>query len=231
MFKRILINILVIANIFLNAPLDILAETPLPDLDVTSVTIHDRNEKCNALNNASFSSQPKPREYVTFNARVVNKDNAPTGYFRFLWKIDGEEVGWGTESSILPGKEAIISFIWLLEKGTRTVEFVADPQDLILEAYEDNNSRCEYINNLCFKTYESKVTQDASLYAQGRILVKFKDDIGLLLDKRLSKDLTLTLPTGIPLLDNGAIRITPVFKKLKENSLKQGFHIRNYLKG
>ncbi len=98
---------------------------------------------------------PSAGELVTFTALIRNSGNAHTGTFAYKWYFDGEEVASGTMNSIPPGGYATTSWIWNWdsEQISHRIKFVADPDNLIAEDIETNNSREDYTNALCFSIY------------------------------------------------------------------------------
>jgi hypothetical protein len=112
MYKRTLIGILVLTNIFFNVPLDktwAKVSTPaLPDLEVTSLT---SDQASGAQEKGTLA------KYITFTAQVTNKGQAQSGNFRYVWKIIDENreqvVNTGLQGTLLPGKSALISYKWL----------------------------------------------------------------------------------------------------------------------
>ena len=102
---------------------------------------------------------PAPGEVVTFTAHIVNKGTLDSPPFDYEWTIDGVEVLSGTVPALAPAAEIAVSYRWLWAHtmdGERvvddhTVGFTADPDDLIAETYEINNSLEDRTNALSFR--------------------------------------------------------------------------------
>jgi hypothetical protein len=104
---------------------------------------------------------PEEGEVVTFTAHVVNKGGSASPAFDFDWAIDGTIVETGTLPALAPGASTTTSFEWAWahemdgEKALddHDVRFRADPENLIAESYESNNSLEDRTNALSFALY------------------------------------------------------------------------------
>ena len=102
---------------------------------------------------------PAPGEVVTFTAHVVNKGTLISPDFAYKWFVDGAEVASGTHPGLAPGAEGTATYPWTWAHtmdGERvvddhTVRFTVDPDDVIVETYESNNSLEDRTNALGFR--------------------------------------------------------------------------------
>jgi len=102
---------------------------------------------------------PAPGEVVTYTAHIVNKGTEASSAFDYEWTIDGNVVLSGTLSGLAPGAEVTATYEWIwahIMDGDRVVDdhvvgFSADPDDLIAETYETNNSLADRTNGLAFR--------------------------------------------------------------------------------
>ncbi len=112
---------------------------------------------------------PAPGELVTFTAHVVNKGSSASPGFGFEWAIDGEAVLAGTLPGLASGAELTTTYQWAWAHemegdqvlDDHAVRFTADPQNLIEESYETNNSLQDRTNALSFALYIT-----AAMYAE-----------------------------------------------------------------
>lgn len=88
----------------------------------------------------SVKQWPAIGETVTFTAHIINKGTVNTGTFAYQWLVDNQVVAKGSSSSISPQGEVTQSFQWQWKSGRHTIGFQADPQNLISETFETNNS-------------------------------------------------------------------------------------------
>ncbi len=102
---------------------------------------------------------PDPGEVVTFTAHIINKGTVDSPSFAYTWFIDGTEVATGTHGGLAPGAEGTATLPWSWTHtmdGERvaddhTVRFAADPDALIAETYETNNSLEDRTNALSLR--------------------------------------------------------------------------------
>jgi YVTN family beta-propeller protein len=102
---------------------------------------------------------PAPGEVVTFTAHIVNKGTLGSPPFGYEWTIDGVEVLSGTLPALAPAAEIAVSYRWPWAHtmdgervvGDHTVGFRADPDCLVAETYEINNSLEDRTNALGFR--------------------------------------------------------------------------------
>jgi hypothetical protein len=96
----------------------------------------------------NYKRWPALGEVVTFTAHIVNKGTTSSGNFAFRWFIDGIEVGSGTHSSLAPGEEGTENYQWIWAhvmngerlQGSHSVRFTVDPNNVVPETYESNNT-------------------------------------------------------------------------------------------
>lgn len=98
---------------------------------------------------------PRQGETVTFTAAIKNAGDSPTGEFAYKWLFDGQEVASGTLPSVEPGgrTSATYQWTWDSEWNDHTIKFVADPDNLVAEIRENNNSREDRVNALSFRIH------------------------------------------------------------------------------
>lgn len=102
---------------------------------------------------------PAPGEVVTFTAHIVNKGTIASPGFGYGWTIDEVEVASGTLPGLAPAAEVTVTYTWAWAHtmdGERVVDdhivgFAVDPDDLIDETYEINNSLVDRTNALAFR--------------------------------------------------------------------------------
>jgi len=101
-------------------------------------------------NEAGKKRWPDSGETVTFTAHIKNNDIIATGNFDYEWFIDGVEVKSGTHTSIDAGQRTTETFQWQWPPtlDNHKVKFVADPLNLIIEAFETNNELDDDTNAL-----------------------------------------------------------------------------------
>jgi hypothetical protein len=91
---------------------------------------------------------PDPGEMVTFEAHVVNKGALESPAFGFAWAVDEVIVLTGSLPGLPPGGETTTPYTWAWAHGLdgdrltgrHTIRFTADPENLIGEEFEVNNS-------------------------------------------------------------------------------------------
>ncbi len=99
---------------------------------------------------------PAPGEIVTFTAHVVNKGTLPSPPAAYRWSLDGTQVAAGTLPTLAPNAEATAVYQWPwghTMQGERVLDdhalsFTVDPDNLITETYESNNTLAERTNAL-----------------------------------------------------------------------------------
>jgi hypothetical protein len=104
---------------------------------------------------------PAQGEVVTFTAHVVNKGSDPSPAFGFAWAIDGSTVMTGSLPGLASGETISTTYSWIWAHqmdGERvlddhSVRFTADPENLVPEAYENNNSLEDRTNALSLSMY------------------------------------------------------------------------------
>ncbi|MBI3955148.1 hypothetical protein HY338_01785 [Candidatus Gottesmanbacteria bacterium] len=99
---------------------------------------------------------PSLNELVTFTAHIrnVGLDNVPN--FSYIWKIDGSVVKQGSLTPNMVSQETTTTYQWSWAhqtvnnsiQGSHTIEFIADPNNLISEVSETNNSIKDYTQAL-----------------------------------------------------------------------------------
>jgi hypothetical protein len=103
------------------------------DLDVTYI------ERTPRYNYDAAKNNPVPGDAVTFRGHVRNWDNVtPTVDYR--WLIDGQIVSGGTLTDLAPNEERVVTLPWTWQAGPHRVKLVVDPDALVPEASEVNNS-------------------------------------------------------------------------------------------
>ena len=132
------------------------------------------NEYVGLLKNPGYENTqkwPNNGDVVTFTAHVQNKGlTLSSGPFAYHWKINGEVVATGVESTgIAPGGEATYDFNWIwnandyandtdmhcksLDHRDRVVTFEVDTAAAIAEQCENNNSLTDFIEAPCMGFY------------------------------------------------------------------------------
>ena len=112
---------------------------------------------------------PEEGELVTFTAHVVNKGTSASPAFDYEWAIDDTVVLTGTLPGLASGAETTSTYQWVWAhqmEGDKVlddhdVSFRADPQNLVAETYESNNSIKDRTNALSFI-----LTITAEMYAE-----------------------------------------------------------------
>ncbi|HOM71147.1 MAG TPA: CARDB domain-containing protein, partial [Armatimonadota bacterium] len=96
---------------------------------------------------------PSPGETVVFTAVVKNPGDAPTGDFTYKWYFDGELIQTSTAPSIAPGGRSEFTYTWQWDSewNDHTIKFEVDPDNIIAENVETNNSREDRTNALSFR--------------------------------------------------------------------------------
>jgi len=159
-------------KVFLSAlmlALSILPLFALPDLDVAYISRTPRYDRYHVSYqygidpndywagkpylSSTEQKWPNPGQTVTFTAVIKNPGNAATGSFAYRWYFDGQLVKSGTLSSIAAGGQTTTTYTWTWdsEQNTHYIKFVADPDNLIAEDIETNNSREDPTNALSFR--------------------------------------------------------------------------------
>ncbi len=98
---------------------------------------------------------PKKGELVTFTAVVKNMGDQPTGEFDYKWFFDGKEVKSGKIPSLEPGEQTTVTYQWTWDSEwiDHDVRFTADPNLLIKEKNELNNTREDRTNAFSFRLH------------------------------------------------------------------------------
>ncbi|PWB49806.1 MAG: hypothetical protein C3F13_18380 [Anaerolineales bacterium] len=103
---------------------------------------------------------PEQGEIVTFTAHIINKGTAPSPTFDYAWYIDSVEVASGSLPGLAPAQEITTTYKWpwghemsadgQQALGDHNVAFSADPDDLISESFESNNTLEDPTNAMSF---------------------------------------------------------------------------------
>jgi len=151
-------------------------EATLPDLDVTHISRTPRYPGYEVEVPAAGEMQGIPRlkpgterdkrrpdegEQVTFTAHVVNKGRARAPKFAYVWKLDGKAIGRGTMGPIGPGETATAGTTWAWTMQRHEIEFVADSENAVEEAYETNNARKDVTDALALLVAVHRTTYEA----------------------------------------------------------------------
>ncbi len=91
---------------------------------------------------------PDRGEIVTFTAHFMNKGTVASGPFEFSWSIDGAQVARGSSPGLAAGAEGTALYRWPWDHdvvdgrliGSHTVAFTLDPDNMVEETYESNNT-------------------------------------------------------------------------------------------
>jgi hypothetical protein len=103
------------------------------DLDVTWI------ERTPRYNYDAAKNNPAPGDLVTFRGHIKNWDNVtPSADYR--WLIDGNIMGGGTLTDLQPNEERVVTLQWPWQAGPHRVKLVVDPDALVPEFSEMNNS-------------------------------------------------------------------------------------------
>lgn len=104
---------------------------------------------------------PETGESVSFTAHIVNKGTSTSPMFTYAWKIDDTQVVSGSLPALAAGAETTVTYAWTWEHtmsadGQRVlddhwVSFLVDPENLIAETYESNNSLTDLTNAKSFR--------------------------------------------------------------------------------
>lgn len=103
---------------------------PLPDLEVQEIKVTVHGE----------IRPPKPGEEAEITAIVINKGQADSGPFHYLWYINDDPEGHRESPSIPHGEVAKYTRGWIAESGAFTFKFEADSQQEVRESKEYNNT-------------------------------------------------------------------------------------------
>jgi hypothetical protein len=90
----------------------------------------------------SFTSTPTAGVRTTAVAQLANVGGSASGVFNVKWYLDEVQVGYGGHASLAPGQvsNGNVRFDWTPSPGTHTLRFVADADNHVTEADENNNS-------------------------------------------------------------------------------------------
>lgn len=143
----IVLLLLLISSGNLHKPI---AQSSAPDINATYI---ERNP---VYAYDGSKKWPSEGETVTFKAHIKNRGTTATGTFNYVWKIDGTNLSTGQINSVAPGGEADSSVSWVWQhqlvgdsvKGSHIIEFVADPNNQVVEVSESNNSLRDYTQAL-----------------------------------------------------------------------------------
>lgn len=96
---------------------------------------------------------PKMDDVVTFTAVIKNQGKITSPAVTYKWYMDGVEVASGTLPQIAVGAQTSVTYNWTWdsEQNTHYIKFVADPQNVVNEEIESNNSREDATNALSFR--------------------------------------------------------------------------------
>src|SRR5581483_3802728 len=83
---------------------------------------------------------PATGDTVTFIAHVKNRGATATGIIPYTWSIDGKVITTATTPSLNPNQQVNIPITWQSQAGSHTVSFQADPNNIIAESSEKNNT-------------------------------------------------------------------------------------------
>ncbi len=106
---------------------------------------------------------PEQGEIVTFTAHIINKGTLSSPAFDYAWYIDDVEVSSGSLPSLAPAQEITATYQWpwghemsvdgQQALGDHSIGFRADPDSIIAETYESNNSLEDPTNAMSFRFY------------------------------------------------------------------------------
>jgi len=120
-----------------SAPIDsaigLLGPPNTADLDVTFIERTPRYDYDAAKNN------PAPGDAVTFSGHIRNTGTTTVSP-EYRWDLDDVPVAGGTLSSMAPGQERVVSCPWTWQSGNHRIRLTIDPNNLIAETSEQNNS-------------------------------------------------------------------------------------------
>jgi len=110
---------------------------------------------------------PAPGETVTWRAHVKNwSEHARTVPYR--WRLDGEPAGQGLVQ-IGPGEEGTADLAWEWTFDRHTVTFTVDPEDVIAEQEERNNTRSLFTDALAVGFWVEQSLADRFREVQSRL--------------------------------------------------------------
>ncbi|MGB9625472.1 MAG: CARDB domain-containing protein, partial [Phycisphaerae bacterium] len=119
--------------LLMSCAVEVLAAPTAADLDVTCIERTPRYDYDAAKNN------PAPGDVVTFSGHVRNTGTV-TVSADYRWDLDGAPVAGGTLTSVPPGQERVVSWPWTWQSGNHRIRLAVDPNNLIAETSEANNS-------------------------------------------------------------------------------------------
>ncbi len=119
-------------------PSQLKAET---DLDVTLIERTPRYDYNVTKNN------PQPGDIVTFHGHIINWSDT-TIESHYQWLIDGQKVNSGIITNFTPSQERVLDLSWQWQSGNHYVSLIVDPNNLIAEQSEANNSITDRTNAL-----------------------------------------------------------------------------------
>ncbi|MCK5561194.1 MAG: hypothetical protein KAJ51_11390, partial [Thermoplasmata archaeon] len=103
-----------------------------PDLVITSDVIHPRN-----IDNG---------EIVTIRAEIANEGDIEAREVLVTFYVDGKEVKTQTINLLPKGSERLIPFTWQAAGGKHTLTIKVDPENAIVEKFENNNEKSKDVD-------------------------------------------------------------------------------------
>ncbi len=112
------------------------------DVNVTYIERTPRYDYNAAKNN------PAVGDVVTFTGHIKNWGPGALAAIEYQWLIDGAEVASGTLTNVAENEERTVTRQWTWAAGNHRVKLVADPNHLIAESSESNNTIDDRINSI-----------------------------------------------------------------------------------
>jgi len=89
------------------------------------------------------ASEMSAGKLILFDSGIKNTGATSTGVFNIQWFVDGDRLGYGSHQGI-PSQETVMNgnsfFKWNAVFGKHTIKFVVDPDKMVKESNEENNS-------------------------------------------------------------------------------------------
>ena len=83
---------------------------------------------------------PNIGETITYTAHIINKKDGASPGFAYQWLVDNMVVHSGQSLSLSPNQETTIQYQTTWPSSSETIEFRVDPNNIIAETVETNNS-------------------------------------------------------------------------------------------